>query len=158
MASKRCQIADAVVSALNGGAFAQKFTAGRKYVPLLPLDQLGKAGFLATIWIGDERREMRTRGASRKDLDIHIGLEKRIDPSTKPESIDKTDVVELDQAMEVAEQVAAFLEPFGKPPSPYFAGTGATWTKTVLNGPYSPSALKEERVFASGVVITYCYL
>jgi hypothetical protein len=157
MASKRVTIAAAVVTALSGGTFAQAFTAGRKYVPLLPLDALGLAGFLATVWIGDERRQVYSRAQTRKDLDIHIGLEARIQPSTKPESVAAADVAELDGLMEVAEQVADFLEPLGKA-SPNLGTTGATWTKTVVNGPYSPQSLREERVFASGLVITYAYL
>src|SRR4051812_9359130 len=100
---------------------------------------------------------MYNRATTRKDLDIHIGLESRIQPTTRPDSTTPADVAELDTLLEATEQVAALLEPLGKA-SPDLGATGARWTRTVINDPYSPDALREERVFASGLVLTYCYL
>ena len=129
-------ITDAVVTALNGGAFSQAFTAVRAYAPLYDLQDM------ATLRVTVVPRSMRIDSASRSmaqhDLEIDVAVQKKLAAA---------DNAEIDDLMDLTEEIALFGRATGR------FGV-ATWVKTANAPIYLWEHLGEKRQFTSVVTFT----
>jgi hypothetical protein len=94
--SKIQQVADAVVSELNGQTFSQSFTAEKKFLPVYELKDLEK---LQVTAVPKAQSFMRlNRGQISTEVQVDIGIQKRIENDT-----------EIENLLELAEEFAIFF-------------------------------------------------
>ena len=130
-------IADAVVTDLNLGAFSQALTAARAYRPAVELEQLKD---LHVIVIPKATtREMVARNQAEHETQIDIGVQKRVDPS---------DNAACDALDSLCEEIASL-----------FAGRVlgdnlAICTQVERKPLYDPEHLSQKRVFTGVITIT----
>ncbi|MBN2585003.1 MAG: hypothetical protein JXL80_18220 [Planctomycetes bacterium] len=127
-------IADAVVTALNGQEFSQAFEAARRYVVEFELEQLSELRVSVVPRAVDWAIVSRSKGQF--DYEFDVALQKRSDP---------TDLEACDALMGLVEEVADFLRGLGRlVESPAAAVTG------VRNEPvYGYTQLATQRVLTS---------
>ena len=77
-------VADAIVTELNGHSFSQPFTSARGYLPTFDLQEMGE--LKVTVVPKEDDGKLDTRTASTHDYAIDIGVQK------KPPAIDNTDL------------------------------------------------------------------
>lgn len=147
MASKIAEIADAVVAELTNapdGTFSLAFTAVRKYVPRLDLADADDV--LITVVPSGLRTEQAARGLVQKEVDVDLGIQKRLTQGANPE--DATLNAEIDALMGLVEEIVDFFEP-----GDLFAG--CVLMQPGANDPiWSPEHLQNDKTFTSVVRLT----
>ena len=130
-------VADAIVTALNGEAFSQPFTAARGYLPTFDLQEMNE--LKVTVVPKEDDGKLDTRTASTHDYSIDIGIQK------KPPTINNTD---LDPLMLLVQEIADhFL--FGQ------QAAGATLISPAVRVLYLQEHLQKLRQFTSVVTLTF---
>ena len=131
------QIADAVVEALNGGAFGEDFTAERGYRPAFDLKDMKDL----KLTVVPKAVEMTTagRGLAQADVQIDVGVQKKLATGAN---------AEIDGLMALVEEIAAYVRATGR-----FGE--ASWVKTENAPIYSQEHLAELRQFTSVLTLTF---
>ena len=130
-------VADAIVTELNGHSFSQPFTSARGYLPTFDLQEMGE--LKVTVVPKEDDGKLDTRTASTHDYAIDIGVQK------KPPAIDNTD---LDPLMLLVQEIADhFL--FGK------QAAGATLISPTVRVLYLQEHLQKLRQFTSVITLTF---
>ena len=129
-------IADAVVTALNGQGFSQPFTAARAYRPAFDLREMKDLH----VTVVPKGVELTTagRGFAQSDVQIDIGVQQKLATG---------DDAEIDVLMGLVEEIAEFVRAtrqFGD----------AVWVKTENVPIYSQEHLGELRQFTSVLTLT----
>jgi len=131
-------IADSIVTALNGESFSMAFAAVRAYRPLYELKDL--ASLHVTVVPKALELSGATRGLIQNDVQIDIGVQQKLD-SVEDEAED------TDTLMGLVEEVADFIQSTGS--------FGGATVVSVANDPiYAPEHLDELRVFTSVITVT----
>ena len=131
------EVADAVVSALNGHAFSHAFTAVRGYLPTFELPDLNE--LKVTVVPKEDDGKLDTRSASTHQYAIDIGIQK------KPPAIGKD---ELDPLMQLTQEIADYFL-FGPRPA------DATLISPQVRILYLQEHLHQFRQFTSVVTLTF---
>ncbi len=137
MAAEILNLADAIVTDLNGHSFSLAFTAERGYLPTFELPELGT--LQVTVVPKEDDGKLDTRASSSHEYAIDVGIQK------KPPS---TDNGELDPLMLLTQEVADFFL-FGKQPG------GATLVAPSVRILYLQDHLHKLRQFTSVVTLTF---
>ncbi len=145
MPSKIATLADAVKTSLNDGTFSQEFTAERKYIPAMKLEDLAEDGGVIVLVVPRSNDiENVTRVDRMKTVEITIGVQKKLTQTCDPGA--ESGNVELDAMLLLVEEIAAhFNGKYGD----------ATWIRTSNDPIYDPEDLLERRTFASLVTVTF---
>ena len=101
MDSTFIQLADAVVTDLNGHEFSQEFTAARAYLPRFDLE--GGTGLQVSVVPKTDVREPATRAEDECTETIDIGVMKRLEKTGAEE------IQEVDGLMDLCEEIKTFL-------------------------------------------------
>jgi len=137
MAAEILNLADAIVTELNGHTFSLPFTSERGYLPTFDLQEMDE--LKVTVVPKEDDGKLDTRTASTHDYAIDIGVQK------KPPAIDNTD---LDPLMLLVQEIADhFL--FGK------QAAGATLISPTVRVLYLQEHLQKLRQFTSVVALTF---
>lgn len=135
------ELADAVTAELNDSAFSQAFTASREYAPTIKAEDLADLRVIVAPGGIETERLSRTTVAVRYKIDI--GILKRVD----------SDVAEIDNLIELANEIRLF---FDNPPKTLERLQTARLSGAATIEPlYDPDQLRQNRVFASVVRLTY---
>jgi hypothetical protein len=129
-------IADAVVTALNGHTFSQPFTAARAYRPVFDLKDMTDLH----VTVVPKGVELTTagRGLAQSDVQIDIGVQKKLASG---------DNAEIDPLLGLVQEIAEFIRATGR-----FGD--AAWVKTENTPIYSQEHLGELRQFTSVLTLT----
>ena len=129
-------IAEAVVTALNGHTFSQPFTAARAYRAAFDLAEMKDLH----VTVVPKGVEMSTagRGLSQSDVQIDVGVLKKLTAA---------DNAEIDVLMGLVQEIAEFAQATGR-----FGD--ATWVRTENVPIYSQEHLAELRQFTSVLTLT----
>ena len=133
-------IADAVVTSLNGGAFSLPFKSTRAYVPITELKNLKSL----TVFVVPKDQEITLLDRKKTDHEIRldIGIHQKVSSS---------DNSELDPLFALVDEIIDFIT------DTRVFGDGI-WLETENNPIYSPDHLIEMRVFTSLITITLKYV
>ena len=130
-------IADALVTSLNGWNFSLEFTAARLYRPTFDLKEM------KTLHVSVVPKAVESGLASRTkalhDIQIDVGIQKKLIV------VGETD---LDELMDVVEEIADFVQSTRS-----FALS--SWTETENNPVFSQEHLAEFRQFTSVLTFTF---
>ena len=130
-------VADAIVTELNGHLFSQPFTSERGYLPTFDLAEMND--LKVTVVPKEDDGKLDTRTASMHEYAIDIGVQK------KPPTIDNAD---LDPLMLLVQEIADhFL--FGQ------QAAGATLIAPAVRVLYLQEHLQKLRQFTSVVALTF---
>lgn len=133
------ELADAVVAELNDAGFAQAFTAVRDYVPTFTPDDL--ADLRVVVAPGGIESTRASRGASTVRYKIDVGILKRVD----------NDAGQIDDLIDLVDEIRRFIDGRELERLP-----AATMTAAATIDPlYVPEELRQNRVFASVIRLTY---
>jgi len=129
-------IAEVVVTALNGHTFSQPFTAARAYRPVFDLKDMTDLH----VTVVPKGVELTTagRGLAQSDVQIDIGVQKKLAAS---------DNAEIDALVGLVQEIAEFIRAtrrFGE----------AAWVKIENTPIYSQEHLGELRQFTSVLTLT----
>jgi hypothetical protein len=138
------QIADAVVTVLNGATLSQPVTAARYYLPEFDLKEMDELHVSVVPAEMDEEIADRTR--DRAEYKIHIAVQKRVAKQDPP----GLDTAAIDGLMRLVEEID---NQFRHKPLAGFEQ--AHWTKTENKPIYDPKHLKEHGQFTSLLVFTF---
>ena len=129
-------IAEAVVTALNGHTFSQPFTAARAYRPAFDLKEMTDLH----VTVVPKGVELTTagRGLAQSDVQIDIGVQKKLAGG---------DNAEIDSLLGLVQEIAEFVRATGR-----FGD--AAWVKTENTPIYSAEHLGELRQFTSVLTLT----
>ena len=129
-------IADAVVTELNGHSFSQPFTAARAYLPVFDLKEMKDLH----VTVVPKGLELSTagRGLAQSDVQIDVAVQKKLASA---------DNAEIDALMGLVQEIAEFIRATGR-----FGD--AVWVKTENLPIYSPEHLGELRQFTSVLTLT----
>jgi hypothetical protein len=129
-------IAEAVVTALNGHTFSQPFTAARAYRPVFDLKDMTDLH----VTVVPKGVELTTagRGLAQSDVQIDIGVQKKLAAG---------DNAEIDSLVGLVQEIAEFVRATGR-----FGE--AAWVKTENTPIYSQEHLAELRQFTSVLTLT----
>jgi hypothetical protein len=146
MSSQAILIADAVVYALNEGAFSQAFTAARYYVPVKQLEELDtiQISVVPTVqeWVGQ------SRGTSTLDTyQTDLGVQKYL-------GLGPMDAAALNAAadplMDLMQELGRFF--MGKP----LTGLqGVTCVKVEISPTYSPEHMDKYKTFTGLLTLSF---
>lgn len=133
------QLAEALVSHLNGGSFSVPIQAVRRYQPVFELPQL------QTVQVSVVPKSISVvaldRGAQAFDLAVDIGIQKQVNPET---------LAEMDALLALVAEVVDYLRGRRLPEFPQAAWVG------IANEPvFASEHLESKRVFTSVVSVTY---
>jgi hypothetical protein len=132
-------IADAVVTALNAGGFAQPFTAVRLYRPQFELKDMGTLH--VTVVPRGVVIQTASRGIDQHDYQIDVAVQKRLASE---------DAAEIDALMTLVEQIGdKFRRKVLETDPP------AMWVKSEHAPIYAPEHLEQLRQFTSVVTLTF---
>lgn len=135
--SQIADIAQAIVVALNAETFSPVFTATRAYRPTFDIKD---SDLRVTVIPRSILMGMLTRSSNQDDLDIDIGIQKKIsDLSTN---------TEVDALIDLVEQIAVFLRTV---PREYGV---ASWVRSTNDPIYNPEHLKDLMQFTSVLTVT----
>ena len=139
--SRTLDISDAVVAELAGappGTFALSFTPRRRVLPQFELGEL--KDLHVTVVPRAVEITSATRAHSQHDVQIDIGVQKRLGKELESE---------IEPLVELVEQIAAYLgrRPLGSIP--------AVWVRTANDPIYAAEHLAEDRVFTSVLTVSY---
>ena len=135
-------VADAVATELNyapGGTFSEPFTARRLVLPEFDLAAL--AELRVTVVPKSLQITGTTRSASRYDIGVDIGVQKKLGKDLD---------AEVAQLGTLVDQIADHLRNRPLALAPY-----ALWAGTANEPVYAPEHLAEQRVFTSVLTLTY---
>jgi len=132
-------VADAVVTELNGNAFSQPFTAERQYLPVFELPEM-KMLHVTVVPKGMIVTQI-ARNQAAYDVQIDVAVQKKFDNG---------DAAELDPLMALAEEIADFFR-FKTLPGPL----GAAWIKTEHTALYAPEHMDQMRQFTSVLTLSF---
>jgi hypothetical protein len=138
--SRAIDIADAVVAELNaGGEFSQLFVAERLYLPDFDQEELDTVR--VPVLARGISHERASREASEDEVEIQVGIMKRVPPE---------DTDAMDSMMNLVEEVmdhmaGRILKQYGQ----------AVWVRTTTDAIYNASLLATNRVFQSVLTLTY---
>lgn len=137
--SPAIQVADAVSRTLNAmdGLIAK---AERKLLPLFEPEELDKPHI--TVVPREIASEIDARGIERRDITIHVGVQKRLDPDDQD-----ADALAL---MRQVEQINAYMYR-----RELHSLDSATWLSSQVTPLYSLEHLRDWQVFTSVVQIVY---
>jgi len=129
-------IAEAVVTALNGHTFSRPFTAQRSYRPVFDLKDMTDLH----VTVVPKGVELTTagRGLAQSDVQVDIGVQKKLAGG---------DNAEIDSLVDLVQEIAEFVRATGR-----FAD--AAWVKTENTPIYSQEHLGELRQFTSVLTLT----
>lgn len=138
-ASLPIDVADAVVTELNGGTFSQALSATRHYCPQFELAEL-KTLRTSVVPKGIVTTSL-GRTSNQHDVSVDVAVQKKVDPN---------DSSALDGLMVLVGEVAEFfrLRRLTALPS-------AIWSKTENAPIYSPEHLESKQVFTSVLTFTF---
>ena len=130
-------VADAIVTELNGHSFSQPFTSVRGYLPTFDLTEMNE--LKVTVVPKEDDGKLDTRTASTHEYAIDIGIQK------KPPAVENAD---LDPLMLLTQEIADhFL--FGQ------QAAGATLIAPTVRILYLQEHLQKLRQFTSVVTLTF---
>lgn len=129
-------IADGLVSSLNGLTLSQSYTAKRVALPRFALEDL--AGLDISVWAAAEEISLESRSDRRHDYMVIVGIRKPIDPDS---------TTELDAMLDLVEELKDGLD--------FTAQSGATWIRTDHSPLFDPDVLQERREFLTSLEINY---
>lgn len=136
------QVADAIASALNDGAFSQEFTAQRLYQPSFELADLD------TLRVSVVPKSVTVTNASRThaflDCAVDIGVQKKL--SAAVENAD----AEIEELLVLAEEIADHLRQKRLEAMPE-----ALWVSLEHEPIFAPEHLDQHRQFTSVLTVTY---
>jgi hypothetical protein len=139
MTSELIRVADAVVAALNVGAFSMPFTAERHYQPVFDLAEM-KDLHVSVVPRGREIAQA-ARTLATFDCKVDVAVQKKFTTG---------DAAELDPLMALAEELAEFFRCKRLPGLP-----DAAWVKTEHSPVYAQDHLQELRQFTSVMTLTF---
>lgn len=133
-------IADAVVTALNGHTFSQPVTAARCYVPVFDLKEMKDLH----VTVVPRGLEMSTASRSllQSDVQIDVAVQKKLPADSTGDS------AAIDALMGLVQEIAEFVRATGR-----FGE--ALWVKTENKPIYSPEHLEQLRQFTSVLTLTF---
>ncbi|HUS47876.1 MAG TPA: hypothetical protein VM098_07145 [Phycisphaerae bacterium] len=140
--SRTLDIADAVVTELAGappGTFALPFTPQRRVLPQFELSEL--KDLKVTVVPRSVENSPAARGLTLKDVQIDIGIQKRLGKDVDSE------IVPL---LTLVEQIDGWLRQ-----RPLQAAGNAPWLKSANDPLYASEHLAEDRVFTSVLTVSY---
>jgi hypothetical protein len=132
-------IADAVVTALNGHQFSETFAAVRAYRPEYDLRELADL----RVTVVPKSIEMTTagRGLAQSDIQIDLAVQKKLSANSSGDN------AEIDALMGLVQEIAEFIRSTGR-------FSDAVWGKTENSPIYAPEHLGEMRLFTSVLTLT----
>lgn len=133
-----CGIADAVVTALNGGTFETSFTATRVYLPQKDLKDL-TALAVEVVPIVDAGA-VSTRNQTEHQYQVNIGIRKKVA---------NTNNATLDPLVYLCEQIASFFLTHA------ISGRNEKWIGCKSENTYDPNALDSHSVFQAVLQLTF---
>jgi len=132
-------IADAVVTELNGEGFGLPFTAERAYLPRFDLPEM--ASLRVTVVPRGLSISAGTRSRDRHEYRIDVGVQQKLE---------QEDTAELDPLMDLVEEIADHFRGLVLEADPEAACVG------VENGPvYAQDHMREGRLFTSILTLTF---
>lgn len=138
-ASLPIDVADAVVTELNGGTFSQTLNAVRHYRPQFELAEL-KMLRTSVVPKGMVTTSL-GRTSNQHDVSVDVAVQKKVDPS---------DATALDGLMLIVGEVADFFRLRRLTALP-----AAIWSKTENVPIYAPEHLESKQVFTSVLTFTF---
>ncbi len=133
------KVADAVVSALNGGTFSLPLQAKREYLPRFDLPEMDQLH--VTVVPRGLEIQAASRTAAAYDYKIDVAVQKRFSTG---------DAAELDPLLSLVEEIAGFFQ------MKRLAGfPTAAWVKTEHPALYSQEHMEVLRQFTSVVTFTF---
>ena len=132
-------IADAVVTELNGHAFSQPFTAARHYRPVFTLEDM--SALHVTVVPKGLTIEQLDRSRNQHDVQVDVAVQKKFSSG---------DAAELDPLMTLVEEVADFFRLRRLAAYP-----NALWMRTENVPVYAPEHMDDLRQFTSVVTLTF---
>lgn len=129
-------IADGLVSTLNGLSLSQTFTATRVALPRFALEDL--AGLDVTVWAAAEEISLESRSRNQHDYTVIIGIRKPVDPDSTSD---------LDGMLDLVEEIKDGIGFSGE--------SGATWIRTDHSPLFDPDVLQERREFLTSLEVNY---
>ncbi|MDB5294907.1 MAG: hypothetical protein JWO31_890 [Phycisphaerales bacterium] len=152
MTSRNAAIAEALKAKLNELAadspadFGGGFVAKRTYVPGVDLRDFKT--LVVTVFARENEREFISRGHSRRDFVVDVGVQKRLTTAANPTAEDANP--EIDALMGLAEAVADAV------PAGWYAGaTGAQLVRVQHDPTVEPAHLLQHRTFTNVVKFTF---
>jgi len=133
-------IADAVVTELNGGTFSEAFTAERHYKPVFDLPEM-KTLHMTVVPKGVAAAPA-SRGLLQHDYQIDVAAQKKL-------SSGAADNAEIDALMGLVEEIADFFKQRN------LDSVSAVWVATENAPVYSPEHISELRQFTSVLTLTF---
>lgn len=140
MASVLADIAAAVVTELNLGAFSQEFTAVRTYRPAVDLADLSELH--VTVVAIETTRERVSRNQSQRETKIDIAVQKRVDPG---------ELEDCDAMDSLCEEIADWFD--GK----ILNGDLAICKQVERKPIYAPEHLEKKRVYTGVITLTFSH-
>jgi hypothetical protein len=132
-------LADAVAAEINTGSFSVPVTAQRMLLPEFELADL--ADLKVTVVPARIQTTGLTRQAMRHEVDIEIGVQKKLSGQVD---------TELPQWMDLVEAIDVFLR------KRTLAGAvDAAWLKSAIEPLYAREHVAQSRVFTSIITVTY---
>jgi hypothetical protein len=142
--STTIQIADAVVTAINGAALSQSVLAERHYLPefnLADLDQLRVSVVPAEI-----EQTVADRTRDQTDYTIHVAIQRRVAAQSPP----GLDTQAIDGLLRLVEEIGDLFRHQSLATAPV-----ARWVKTENRPIYDPKHFNEHGQFTSLLALTF---
>ena len=138
-------IADAVVTELNGGSFSLSFTATRAYVPRFDLEEM--ATLRVTVVPKGLEVTRGSRGRDQHDYRVDVGVQQKL---ARRGEFEQEDAAELDPLMGLVEEIADHFRSLALETEPEAVCVA------VENGPvYAQEHVREGRLFTSVLTLTF---
>lgn len=131
------ETADAIVADLNGATWSETFTAERRYLPFLTVEDMGGDVHVSVILKGKDYSIL-SRSTSERDIKISVAVQYKYTDETN---------TELDPMMELAESIADFFEKRK-------LSNGARCIKVDHDPITLPQHMMENRIFTSIIDLT----
>jgi len=152
--SKVVEIAEAVVAALNNGAFAAEFEARRLYRPLFNVAEGDLNDLTVSVVPAADTWSVMSRVAVTRDQVVHVAIQQRLPAGSDPN--ETAGRAFIDSRLELAERVCLHFSPQGAGLNGGRIGdTGANWVKTDHAPIYDPEHLDADRVFTALIALTF---
>lgn len=150
MSSVLIQTAEAVVAALNAGAFTQSFDAERSYADWeLPLEESSPSGrvLVDVTPVPPMEMELETQGSIAYKPAVDVIIRRRLGPELR-QAGGRFEIRELDALTDFVEEVAEF---FVKDT----LDGGARWNATEIRRAFVPAHLHKHHQFTGIVRVTF---
>ena len=129
-------IADGLVTSLNGLSLSQSFTAKRVALPRFTLE--GLTGLDVSVWAASEEISLASRAVKQHDYTVIVGVRKPVDPDS---------TTDLDSMLNLVEELKDGVDFTGQ--------SGATWVRTDHSPLFDPDVLQERREFLTSLEVNY---